>query len=48
LLKRDRRAPFTAIIPKRLVRPGGSMLDALATLADSRRQTIQRRIAGCR
>jgi N-acetylglucosamine-6-sulfatase len=48
LLKRDRRAPFTVVVPKRLVRPDGSMLDALATLTDSRRQTIQRRIAGCR
>ena len=47
LLKRDRRGPFTVVVPKRLVRPGGSVLDALATLTDSRRQTLQRRIAGC-
>ncbi|MEP6909634.1 MAG: sulfatase [Actinomycetota bacterium] len=47
LLKRDRRAPFTAEVPKRLARPTGSVLDALVTLTDSRRQTLQRRIAGC-
>ena len=48
LLKRDRRAPFTAIVPKRIVHPMGSVLDVFATLSDSRRQTIQRRLAGCR
>ncbi len=47
LLKRDRRGPFSVVVPKRLVRAGGSVLDALATLTDSRRQTLQRRIAGC-
>ena len=47
LLKRDRRGPFSVVVPKRLVRTGGSVLDALATLSDSRRQTLQRRIAGC-
>jgi N-acetylglucosamine-6-sulfatase len=47
LLKRDRRAPFTAVVPKRLVRPTGSLLEALVTLTDSRRQTLPRHIAGC-
>ncbi|HMJ00008.1 MAG TPA: sulfatase [Gaiellaceae bacterium] len=47
LLRRDRRAPFTAVVPKRLVRPEGSLLEALVTLTDSRRQTVQRHIAGC-
>ena len=47
LLKRDRRTPFTAIVPKRIVHPMGSVLDVFATLSDSRRQTIQRRLAGC-
>ena len=47
LLKRDRRAPFTATVPKRLARPDGSLLEALVTLTDSRRQTLPRRIAGC-
>jgi hypothetical protein len=47
LLKRDRRAPFTAVVPRRLARPGGSLLEVLVTLRDSRRQTLTRAIAGC-
>jgi hypothetical protein len=47
LLKRDWRAPFTAVVPKRLVRPDGSLLEALVTLTDSRRMTLPRHIAGC-
>ena len=47
LLKRDSRAPFTVAVPKRLVRPDGSLLEALVTLSDSRRQTLPRHIAGC-
>jgi N-acetylglucosamine-6-sulfatase len=47
LLKRDRRAPFTAFVPKRLAKPDGSLLEALTTLTDSRRHTIGRRIVGC-
>jgi N-acetylglucosamine-6-sulfatase len=47
LLMRDRRAPFAAVVPKRLVRPNGSLLEALVTLIDSRRQTLPRSIAGC-
>lgn len=47
LLRRDRRAPFAAVVPKRLVRPDGSLLEALVTLTDSRRHTLPRRIAGC-
>ncbi len=47
LLKRDRRTPFTAVVPRRLARPGGSLLEAVVTLNDSRRQTLPRRIAGC-
>ena len=47
LLKRDTRAPFTALVPRRLARSGGSMLEAVVTLSDSRRQTLQRAIAGC-
>jgi N-acetylglucosamine-6-sulfatase len=47
LLKRDRRAPFTAFVPKRFAKPGGSLLEALTTLTDSRRQTLGRRISGC-
>ena len=47
LLKRDWRAPFAAVVPKRLVRPDGSLLEALVTLTDSRRQTLPRHIAGC-
>jgi arylsulfatase A-like enzyme len=47
LLKRDRRAPFTALVPRRFARPDGSLLEALVTLTDSRRQTLPHRIAGC-
>ena len=48
LLKRDRRAPFTVFVPKRFAKPDGSLLEALTTLSDSRRQTVTRQIAGCR
>jgi hypothetical protein len=47
LLKRDTRAPFNVVVPKRLVRPDGSLLEALVTLTDSRRLTLPRHIAGC-
>jgi hypothetical protein len=47
LLKRDRRGPFTVFVPKRFAKPSGSLLEALATLTDSRRQTVSRRISGC-
>jgi N-acetylglucosamine-6-sulfatase len=47
LLKRDRRTPFTAVVPRRLARSGGSLLEVLVTLTDSRRQTLTRAIAGC-
>ena len=46
-LKRDTRAPFNVVVPKRLARPDGSVLEALVTLTDSRRLTLPRRIAGC-
>jgi hypothetical protein len=48
LLKRDRRAPFTVFVPKRFAKPSGSLLEALTTLTDSRRQTLTRQVAGCR
>lgn len=47
LLKRDRRRPFTALVPKRFAKPGGSLVEAVITLNDSRRQTLGHRIAGC-
>jgi len=47
LLKRDRRAPFTVFVPKRFAKPAGSLLEALTTLSDSRRQTLTRHIVGC-
>jgi hypothetical protein len=47
LLKRDRRPPFTVFVPKRFAKPSGSLLEGLATLTDSRRQTLTRHIAGC-
>ena len=46
-LKRDTRAPFNVVVPRRIARPGGSALEALVTLTDSRRLTVSRRIAGC-
>jgi hypothetical protein len=48
LLRRDMRAPFRVIVPRGLVRSGGSMLDAVVTLADSRVQTLSRRLSACR
>ena len=47
LLKRDRRRPFTVTVPKRFAKPDGSLLEALTTLTDSRRQTVSRSVAGC-
>jgi hypothetical protein len=47
LLKRDSRAPFKARVPKRFAKPDGSLVEALVTLTDSRRQTLGRRITGC-
>ena len=48
LLRRDRRAPFTATVPKRFARPDGSVVSALVSLSDSRRQTLTRNLFGCR
>jgi N-acetylglucosamine-6-sulfatase len=47
LLKRDRRRPFTTFVPKRLAKPDGSLVEAVITLKDSRRQTLGHRIVGC-
>jgi arylsulfatase A-like enzyme len=47
LLKSDRRRPFTALIPKRFAKPDGSLVEAVVTLKDSRRQTLGHRIVGC-
>ena len=47
LLKRDRRRPFTATVPKRFAKPDGSRISALVTLTDSRRVTLGRNIRGC-
>ncbi len=48
LIKRDRRAPFSAFVPRRLARRGGSVLEAVVTLTDLRRQTLPLRVFGCR
>ncbi len=48
LLKRDTRAPFSAVVPRHLVHAGSSLLQAVVTLRDSRQQTLQRQIPGCR
>jgi N-acetylglucosamine-6-sulfatase len=47
LLKSDRRRPFTALVPKRLAKPNGSLVEAVITLTDSRRQTLGHRLVGC-
>ena len=48
LLERDHRLPFAVLVPKRLVKPGGSLFEAVVTLRDSRHQTLIHRIVGCR
>jgi N-acetylglucosamine-6-sulfatase len=47
LLKRDRRAPFTTVVPRRFAKPTGSLIEALVVLTDSRRMTLPRHITGC-
>jgi hypothetical protein len=47
LLKTDRRRPFTALVPKRFANPAGSLVEAVITLTDSRRQTLGHRLVGC-
>jgi arylsulfatase A-like enzyme len=47
LLKTDRRRPFSVLVPKRFAKPNGSLVEAVITLTDSRRQTLGHRIAGC-
>jgi N-acetylglucosamine-6-sulfatase len=47
LVRRDARGPFTAVIPRRLLR-GGAYTHAVATLDDSRRHTLPRRFRACR
>jgi N-acetylglucosamine-6-sulfatase len=46
-IKRDARRPFTAIVPRRLVRPTGSTIHTVVTLSDSRRQTVPLRLRRC-
>jgi len=47
LVRRDSRAPFTALVPGRLIRRTGSTVQALVTLADLRRQTLARSLRRC-
>jgi N-acetylglucosamine-6-sulfatase len=47
LVRRDGRRPFTAVLPRRLLR-GGAYLHAVVTLDDSRRHTLPRRLRACR
>jgi N-acetylglucosamine-6-sulfatase len=47
LVRRDGVRPFTALVPRRLVRRGGSSVHALVTLADLRRQTVARSLRRC-
>jgi hypothetical protein len=46
-IKRDSRRPFTAIVPRRLIRPTGSTIHTVVTLSDSRRQTVPIRLRRC-
>jgi N-acetylglucosamine-6-sulfatase len=47
LVRRDAARPFTALVPRRLVRRGGSSVQALVTLGDLRRQTVARTLRRC-
>jgi N-acetylglucosamine-6-sulfatase len=47
LIRRDGVRPFTALVPRRLVRRGGSSVRAVVTLADLRRQTVARTLRRC-
>jgi N-acetylglucosamine-6-sulfatase len=47
LVRRDVVAPFTALVPRRLIRRGGSSVRALVTLGDLRRQTVARTLRRC-
>jgi hypothetical protein len=46
LVRRDARRPFTAVIPRRLLR-GGAYTHSVVTLGDSRRHTLPRRLRAC-
>jgi N-acetylglucosamine-6-sulfatase len=46
-LERDHRLPFDVVVPRRLLKPGESMFEAVVTLRDSRRQTLVHRLRGC-
>jgi N-acetylglucosamine-6-sulfatase len=46
-LERDHRLPFDVFVPRHLVKPGGSLFEAVVTLRDSRHQTLVHRIRGC-
>jgi N-acetylglucosamine-6-sulfatase len=47
LVRRDGVRPFTALVPRRLIRRGGSAVNALVTLGDLRRQTVARTLRRC-
>jgi arylsulfatase A-like enzyme len=47
LVRRDARAPFTALVPRRLISRSGSAAHAVVTLVDSRRQTVSRLLRSC-
>jgi arylsulfatase A-like enzyme len=46
-IKRDARRPFTAIVPRRLLRPTGSTIHSVVGLGDSRKQTVPLRLRRC-
>jgi N-acetylglucosamine-6-sulfatase len=47
LVRRDARRPFTAIVPRRLLR-GGAYTHSVVTLGDARRHTLPRMLRACR
>jgi N-acetylglucosamine-6-sulfatase len=47
LVRRDARAPFNALVPRRLIGRVGSSVHAVVTLVDSRRQSVERRLRRC-
>jgi N-acetylglucosamine-6-sulfatase len=46
-IARDRRRPFSAVVPRRLVRRTGSTIHTVVTLTDSRRQTVPLKLRRC-
>jgi arylsulfatase A-like enzyme len=48
LVRRDSRGPYTAVVSRRRLRSGGSVVHTVVTLRDTRRQTLTRVFRACR